>query len=184
LYIKNQRYFRQGKFYQELSMLNPQAIQSVQNYLAQFAATESFESSIESIFGASIDRAQLAQIRKQWLDKDSTNIPPIEIRTSFELKGASGGFSKETGKIYLAQELLENSSSEKVTSVLLEEYGHFIDSQLNRIDSPGDEGEIFSNVVRGKVFASELLKQLQSEDDAAIINLDGQTLQIENQRLD
>jgi hypothetical protein len=84
-------------------MLNPQAIQSVQNYLAKFAATESFESSIESIFGASIDRVQLAQIRQHWLSEDSTNIPPIEIRTSIELNGAFGAFAKETGKIYLAK---------------------------------------------------------------------------------
>jgi hypothetical protein len=59
-------------------MLNPQAIQSVQNYLAKFAATESFESSIKIIFGTKIVSAAL---RQQWLNGDSSLIPEVCRRT-------------------------------------------------------------------------------------------------------
>jgi hypothetical protein len=59
-------------------MLNPQVLQLLQQYLAQFAATDDFESSIESIFGTKIGSAAL---RQQWLNGDSSLIPEVSRRT-------------------------------------------------------------------------------------------------------
>jgi hypothetical protein len=37
-----------------------------------------------------------------------------------------------------------------IAAVLLEEIGHFVDSKINLADTPGDEGAVFSAIVRGR----------------------------------
>ena len=160
-------------------MLNPQALQLLQQYLANFAVRDDFETTIATIFGTDIDVVELVKIRQQWLDRDLSVIPPIEIRPRAEINSADGAFAVATGKIYLAQELVENSALEGVIPVLLEEYGHFVDARLNTVDTSGDEGAIFSALVRGETLNASQLSALKTEDDRAIVQLDGQSIQIE-----
>jgi uncharacterized repeat protein (TIGR01451 family) len=107
--------------------------------------------------------------------------PTIEVRPSAQINGANGAFAVATNKIYLAEELLLGSGpgSEAVVAVLLEEVGHFIDAQLNAEDTPGDEGAIFSALVRGQELGAAQLAALQAEDDRATVVLDGQSVEIE-----
>jgi uncharacterized repeat protein (TIGR01451 family) len=160
-------------------MINPRSLLLFQQYLAQFAAVNNIENIITSIFGDEVNREQLLGIKQQWLNDDFNITSLIEIRSSAELNGAYGAFAKEIGKIYLSREFLDESSSETITSVLLEEYGHFIDSRLNAVDSPGDEGAIFSALVQGKTLGLERLQQLKNEDDRSNIILDFQTIEVE-----
>jgi aerobic-type carbon monoxide dehydrogenase small subunit (CoxS/CutS family) len=60
--------------------------------------------------------------------------------------------------------------------VLLEEIGHFIDAQINSSDTPGDEGQLFSALVRGEVLTEEQIAAIQGENDAATITVDGQAI--------
>jgi uncharacterized repeat protein (TIGR01451 family) len=140
-----------------------------QSQLQGFAQSQDFDNRIASAFGEGRDVNKLRDI---WLT-GKIYFPAIEVRSKSELGGAYGAFSQETGKIYLAQELINTNSKALISSVLLEEYGHFVDSQVNVGDSAGDEGEIFSGIVQGKVFDPEQLRELMSQDDSAIINLDG-----------
>jgi hypothetical protein len=52
-----------------------------------------------------------------------------------------------------------------VADVLTEELGHYIDSKLNLIDTPGDEGEHFAAKVRGEVLSWEDVGRLRREND-------------------
>jgi hypothetical protein len=52
-----------------------------------------------------------------------------------------------------------------VADVLTEELGHYIDSKLNLIDTPGDEGEHFAALVGGEVLSWEDVGRLRGEDD-------------------
>ena len=64
--------------------------------------------------------------------------------------------------------------------MLLEEYGHFVDAQVNEGDSSGDEGAIFSALVMGQSLDADSLQTLKAEDDTAVISLDSQsTIQVE-----
>ncbi|MCA2813341.1 MAG: cadherin domain-containing protein [Microcystis sp. M090S1] len=81
--------------------------------------------------------------------------------------------------IYLSESFLASASLDALVAVVLEEIGHFVDAQVNAEDSAGDEGEIFSGIVQGKVFESEQLKLLKAEDDHAIVSLDGKLVAIE-----
>ena len=77
-------------------MLNPQAIQAVRQYLAQFAATDDFEDSIESIFGTKIGSIA---IRQQWLSGDFSLIPEIRILANGELGTANGAYAADLERI-------------------------------------------------------------------------------------
>ena len=140
-----------------------------QSQLQVFAQSQDFNDRIASAFGQGRDVNKLRDI---WLT-GKISFPAIEIRSKSDLGGAYGAFSQETGKIYLAQQLINTNSKALISSVLLEEYGHFVDTQVNVVDSAGDEGEIFSWIVQGEVFEPEQLRELMSQDDSAIINLDG-----------
>jgi Ca2+-binding RTX toxin-like protein len=63
--------------------------------------------------------------------------------------------------------------------VIIEELGHSIDSRVNQIEAPGDEGAIFSLLVRGGTISAELLSELKAEDDWGTILVDGQKLRVE-----
>ena len=165
-------------------MLNPQAIQSVYQYLAKFVTTEDFESSIESIFGTGIDQVQLVTIRQQWLDGDFSVIPTIEVVTNGELGTANGGYAASIDKILVSSGFLAQHQDDlsAVAGLLLEEVGHKLDRVLNgNIDSPGDEGAIFRSLVTGQTLSPQALAGLRAKDDQAVIVLDGNSLEIEKQ---
>jgi hypothetical protein len=106
-------------------------------------------------------------------------LPAIEIRSDAELQGALGAFSAQTGKIYLSQSLVQGSPSQYQATVI-EEIGHYLDVYFNgNNDSDGDEGDIFSRLVRGETIDQTTLQALKAENDHATITLDGQQIEIE-----
>ena len=144
-----------------------------ESYLRSFAVDPAFDDKMILAFGKTS-----SEFSADWLASQVT-LPDIEVSSVEGLNGAYGAFSPDTGKIYLSEELLESDFQELITAVFLEEYGHFVDAQLNTFDSPGDEGTIFSSLVRGKDLSIDQIQQLKAEDDVSTIFLDGQTIQIE-----
>ncbi|MDJ0593276.1 MAG: hypothetical protein QNJ72_25365 [Pleurocapsa sp. MO_226.B13] len=70
-------------------------------------------------------------MKTSWINGEYV-FPEIEIVERAEINDANGAFAQETGKIYLAQEFLltNQNNPDTISNVLLEEYGHFIDSQF------------------------------------------------------
>jgi hypothetical protein len=64
-------------------------------------------------------------------------------------------------------------------AVILEEFGHFVDAQVNATDTPGDEGELFSAMVRGVSLSTAELSRIKTEDDHAVIVVNGQSIAVE-----
>jgi hypothetical protein len=54
-----------------------------------------------------------------------------------------------------------------------------VDAQINTVDTQGDEGELFSDLVRGITPSATELSRIQSENDQAIITIEGQQVAIE-----
>jgi Ca2+-binding RTX toxin-like protein len=124
--------------------------------------------------------SNLGEIKSAWMVGDFTALPPIEVRLAAELNGANGAFAAANNRIYLALEFLQaNPPPEAIAAVVLEEIGHWVDTQLNEVDSLGDEGEIFSALVRGQELDASRLQVLKTEDDTATITLDGQVIEVE-----
>ncbi len=74
---------------------------------------------------------------------------------------------------------MTGSNVNQAVSVVLEEIGHSLDPRLNSSDSIGDEGEIFANIVQGKGLSPEQIQTLKTDDDAAVVVLDGETVVLE-----
>ncbi|REJ42170.1 MAG: calcium-binding protein, partial [Microcystis flos-aquae DF17] len=119
------------------------------------------------------------QLRQQWKSRNFSQIPPIEVLSGEVLGTAKGAYSSSTNKIYLSASFLNTASSAAIVNVILEEIGHYVDAQINPVDSAGDEGEIFANLVSGKSLTPTELAQLKGENDHAVINLGGQAVEIE-----
>jgi Ca2+-binding RTX toxin-like protein len=156
---------------------------TAQRFLRAIASDEDFLTKVTLAFGDSFDAEKLESLRQQWAAGEFEAFPPIEIRSSAEINGANGAFSADTNTIYLSREYIAQNAADvqAIADVVLEEIGHYIDSQLNSIDSSGDEGAIFSALIQGKKLTETQLQSLKREDDTATLHLDGKTIEVEQQ---
>ncbi|HEY9763093.1 MAG TPA: VCBS domain-containing protein, partial [Trichocoleus sp.] len=156
------------------------------NQLTNWFSLDDFLTQAAVPFGATADSsswADKALSLKQLVLNGNYSID-LEIRSNSELGGASGAYSSTgtTGQatIYLNADWLITASSDQIQAVLLEELGHSFDDQINGgLDSDGDEGAIFSGLVRGINFDANQLVSLKTENDSKIITLDGQQISVE-----
>lgn len=185
-----------------------EAVPEVREQLSQFISSDNFDEQITLAFDQHSDEIVVPlagteisdlptfqssddakNIINQWLGQENI-FPEIEIVSSAAIDGAQGAYAAKTNQIYLSQEfLIENQHNpDAVESVLLEELGHSFSTQINSEDAPGDEGAIFSRLVRqeaspsGERIPPETLAALKAEDDTATVNLNGETIQIEQAR--
>ncbi len=158
-----------------------EAIVNAQSYLSKFAGSNVFLQKITDVFGSSFDADKLSYFRQSWLNGDFETLPEIEVRSQEDLGGANGAFAASTNKIYLAKEYIAQNSfnSGATVDVFLEEIGHFVDANINQIDTVGDEGEIFSALVQGVKLNEATLKLLKADNDINVVNLDNQKIKIE-----
>jgi hypothetical protein len=153
------------------------AIVSAFDALQGFANQENFWDLFETAFGQGYDRSRAAELRAQWQAGDFSHLPPVIITD--ELGAASGGYAASTDTIYLSQSLLDSGDPAQIVAVLLEEIGHSVDARINTTDAPGDEGAIFSALVRGESLSAAALATLRAEDDSAIVSINGEMLTLE-----
>ena len=160
------------------------AIATSQVLLTKYAFGDELLGDFTTAFGYKYDRYAASDFITQWQTGNFSSFPEIEIRSSAEINGANGAYSVDTNKIYIAEEYLLANADDigAVSDLVIEEYGHYVDSRINSVDSAGDEGAIFSGLVRGESFTDGELQQLKLENDKAVVTLDGKEIAIE-QRL-
>ncbi len=149
--------------------------------LTSFAKDEKFLSKMNLAFGESFNFERVVKLRQQWVEENFEELPEIEIRSGEEILGADSAYSIDTNIIYLSREFITQDSinPESIANVLVEEIGHFVDNQINDNDAPGDEGAIFSTLLREENVDYSQIQQLKLEDDKGTITLDGQVIEIE-----
>ncbi|XZO01389.1 MAG: Calx-beta domain-containing protein [Microcoleus sp.] len=164
-----------------LDLLTGEVMSGVYQALTAFATDPNFADKMNVPFGESWDKEKVKALKEEWLRGNFSNIPLVKVVSSGDIGGANGAFGTATNTIYFSKEFLAQNATrlDALTGVLLEEVGHFIDSQVNQFDSPGDEGEIFAAVVQGKDFSQEKLQVLKAEDDQAIALIEGKEISIE-----
>jgi len=108
-------------------------------------------------------------------------LPNIQITSAATLNGAMGAYAAASQTLYLSQDFLtaQAANPEAIERVLLEELGHYIDAQINPVDTPGDEGAIFAALVLGQSFSPTQLASLKVENDRGTITIDGVTKAVE-----
>ncbi|MBG0744951.1 MAG: hypothetical protein IV298_16100, partial [Cylindrospermopsis raciborskii KL1] len=154
----------------------------VMEELQGFAVRTDFWTVFEIAFGRSYDRVQGEELRSQW-QLGEVLLPPLEVVSQQTLGTALGAYSISTGKIYLSEQFIVNATPKDLVRVILEEYGHHVDAQVNTLDSPGDEGAMFAALVGGDFLSLGVLDDLKTEDDTAWINLNSHSIMVERATL-
>ncbi|MEB3360598.1 MAG: VCBS repeat-containing protein, partial [Synechococcaceae cyanobacterium] len=104
----------------------------------------------------------------------------LEIGDDASLSGLNAGYIRaapQSGeRIVMRAGWLAAAGAEQIAAVLLEELGHALDQRLNGgVETPGDEGEIFSALLRGDTPDPAAF----AEDDHRQVRLNGVTLSVE-----
>ncbi|MBD2339382.1 DUF4114 domain-containing protein [Calothrix sp. FACHB-156] len=170
----------ESKYHGQMSLELSSALLEVGSKLDNFLQKPDFLNQIKLAFGKGWELQQATNLIVGIVNGES--IPQIDI-LPVDLLKAQGAYAGDS--IYLAQELFSDSTkTQALVSVLLEELGHYLDSHLNVQDSPGDEGAIFAKLVLNQPLQGEELLALKTEDDSAILNLNGQSILVEQSALD
>ncbi|WP_254064201.1 Calx-beta domain-containing protein, partial [Microcystis aeruginosa] len=156
---------------------------AIYDVLFDFAQSDGFWANLETAFGTSYDVVKATQLRQQWQSRDFSQIPPIEVLSDEVLGTANGAYSSSTNKIYLSASFLNTASPAAIINVILEEIGHYVDAQINQVDSAGDEGAIFAELVQGNSLDVATLDALRGENDQTTIIVNGEIIQVEQANL-
>ncbi|MEY4298087.1 MAG: hypothetical protein RLZZ423_1266, partial [Cyanobacteriota bacterium] len=140
----------------------------------------SFEALLLQVFGRS-DAAQIDLLASggglQGLN--------FAVASAEEMNGALGAYAvvgaDGTETIYLSESLLSSGDSAAILAVLLEEIGHALDTRLNGgLDTTGDEGELFAQLVLGNNLTDAQLASIQADVDSATLTIDGVQVGVES----
>ena len=149
------------------------------NQLSAFSGLDNFWQVFNTAFGTQYNRSGAEILRLQWQAGDFSQVPQVEILDNSTLGNANGAYATSTNRIYLSANFIATATPEAISAVLLEEIGHFIDAQINQIDTPGDEGEKFSALLRGQNLTTQELDRINTENDSANITVDGKIIAVE-----
>ncbi|MEI6427282.1 MAG: hypothetical protein WCO45_02675, partial [Pseudanabaena sp. ELA607] len=143
-----------------------------------------FATVMAEVFGGSADLVKQERLRQQWQGgawhQGEFALPRVRVLSSSAMGlQVAGAYSKDTATIYLSEALLETQDLYLIRRVLLEEIGHAIDAQLNVIETPGDEGDLFAALVLGESLTPEKIAAIRSEDDHGWVWVDGTQVAVE-----
>lgn len=146
--------------------------------LGEFVAVDGWQDDLELAFGDEWSHEAAETVLFGLMD--GALQPELVVLPLADL-GSYGAFAASHNTVFLAAELLPHTAA--ATTVLLEELGHWVDAQLNPMDSPGDEGARFAALVQQPSLGTEPLAldsvTQYAEDDSATLHWQGQTLAVE-----
>ena len=162
-----------------------EALTQVKDKLTEFIASPTLATDLQTVFGQSTDIPWARTLIEALPVSDQ--LPQITLVSAELMNGAVGGFDSLTGTVYLADSLIDPNSvitsdtepSPDLVNVIIEELGHWLDSQLNQVDTPGDEGELLAALVQGDGLSASEIARLRSETDQVVVTLEDQTVILE-----
>ena len=128
---------------------------------------------MQAAFGESFDLDAAVNWLTAEAESSFSNFPALEIRSAVEINYADGAYAAETNTIYLSAEFVvqNEKDSKAISRVILEEYGHFLDSRFNHFDTAGDEGQMFAHYAEGEFLTAAKLVAARTEDDLALVSV-------------
>jgi hypothetical protein len=154
-----------------------EALRSATTALSNFARKPNFWQDFELAFGKDFDRTQATQIRQGLINQEFSL--PVQVVPDQDMGIATGAYAAATDTVYLRESFVANGDVDAISAVIVEELGHAIDSRINKVETPGDEGAIFSLLTQGIKISQDILAELYAEDDWGTIWVDGQLLAVE-----
>jgi hypothetical protein len=152
------------------------AYEQSQIYLKYLFSQSDWQDRVSPALGDSLDADRADEIAQGFINGNLTLQSLVDILPGEVLQDSDGVFDLDTQRIYLSEDFIaENAgNSAQVMNVLLEEFGHYLDAQLNVTDSEGDEGEIFAALAQGQTLTTSNLAAMQAKDDQLTLLIDGQ----------
>jgi Ca2+-binding RTX toxin-like protein len=154
-----------------------QALRSATTALSNFAHQPNFWQNFELAFGQDFDRIKATEIQQAAITQNF--MLPVEVLTDSAMGIATGAYAAATDTIYLRESFVEAGDISAISAVIVEELGHAIDSRVNKVETPGDEGAIFRLLVEGVKIAQDVLAELRAEDDWSTILVASKQLAVE-----
>ncbi|MDS1347671.1 peptidoglycan DD-metalloendopeptidase family protein [Planktothrix agardhii] len=153
------------------------ALNQVQLKLQTFFATSTASEQLNQVFDVTDQNASNFLIANG--KNGIFDIPQLQILPDIAMNGAQAAFSLAKDTIYLADSLVGGSTLD-IEKVIIEELGHKFDTLLNPGgDTPGDEGELFKDIVLGLPLSQPELLRIQTENDFGTVVVDNQVISVE-----
>lgn len=139
------------------------------------ADRDAFAAVLRQAFGVEAGGATAEALRASLLGEG------LEVGLAVQsLPGLRGAYAAASGSapewVLLNGDWLAMASAAELEAVLLEELGHALDQRLNgAVDSPGDEGELFSALLRGVAPSADSA----TENDLRWVGIGGESRQVE-----
>jgi Ca2+-binding RTX toxin-like protein len=139
--------------------------------LAKSAAAGDLGRAAADAFGFLSLPESLWQLQEEWASSQFGDLPEIVVAPAASIASARGAYVSTAKSIVLNGDWLSGAEPAEVLSVLVEEVGHYLDARFNAVDTPGDEGELFSRVLLGQLPSAEERSRMISENDAIVVSL-------------
>lgn len=149
----------------------------IEKFSQKAANPGEFHQFMQKVFGETYDKAEAEKFRKKALSGDFSWLPNVEFLDDETLQGANGAYDAQKKIVYLKESLKNNA--DLAAETFLEEAGHFLDDQLNEVDTQGDEGEMFRRILGNEVLSVSQIAEIREEDDRGIITVNGRAVQVE-----
>jgi len=142
------------KNYTYINDVRNRGIQDAQKLLISFASQDKKQLSykLAICFGENYNQRIANKLFSDFAKNKFISIPEIKILPDLILGSINAGYVRQKNEIYVNERFLwdKGNQPQVVAAVLIEEIGHFLDAQLNKDDTPGDEGYIFAQLVHLK----------------------------------
>jgi pimeloyl-ACP methyl ester carboxylesterase len=159
------------------------AVDALQNFFTKTDYITGLQIAFGNNLNLSTTTGTVENLLTSYKNGGFTVLPSVELQPGSVMGQTNGAFSADNYKIYLNAQFAATASNEELANVLLEEYGHAIDTLLSSVDSEGDEGELFAKVVTAAPLDNLLINALKHEDDTTSWFLDEKTRLVEQSQI-
>ena len=137
----------------------------------------------EEVLGINCDNLAWLELLATLEGGDLSLLPRLEFQSSLNLGGATGAYDSTHDRILINADWAAQTTEAGLQGDFAEELGHWLDARFNGSDTAGDEGQLFAAVLLNQPLSESQLAAIQNEDDSRSLFLDGQTIQVEQQRV-
>jgi alpha-tubulin suppressor-like RCC1 family protein len=155
-------------------------LQNWRELLSQWAQSGALSRAVQDALRLESESPLLGELVERWAAGDFSDLPPIELLPASAMPTAAGAYAISTGTIYLNADWLQSASRAQALAVLTEELGHHLDGLLNSVDTPGDEGELLSELLFGNGYVMAPQREwILSQIDVGLAFVDNEELTVE-----
>lgn len=143
--------------------------------LQVWASKPQAERDLEQIFGSALNWASAFRYLAAFRIGDYSCLPSVTLLPPSDMPGLWGGYSRDLRRIFISTDC----PSGLLSSVLIEEIGHFLDQELCDEETPGDEGALFAALVLGATPTSSELETWTETEFIGKVLIQADTIPVE-----